>query len=124
MNPIIYACSSKEFKRAFKRILHCQFRRQPRQFLSGKGIAALTIELHKKQSDPRVAQSFPHKSNYKNRTLQSKPDNTIKFTGSRKIKPLFRLHLNRELPLSSLCPDSPLPSLRLLQENQRTKMVK
>ncbi|CAI9718403.1 alpha-1A adrenergic receptor-like [Octopus vulgaris] len=124
MNPIIYACSSKEFKRAFKRILHCQFRRQPRQFLSGKGIAALTIELHKKQSDPRVAQSFPHKSNYKNRTLQNKPDNAIKFTGSRKIKPLFRLHLNRELPLSSLCPDSPLPSLRLLQEKQRTKLVK
>ncbi|XP_074641451.1 alpha-1A adrenergic receptor-like, partial [Tubulanus polymorphus] len=33
MNPIIYACSSREFKRAFKRILRCQFRRRPRKFL-------------------------------------------------------------------------------------------
>ncbi|XP_064630432.1 alpha-1A adrenergic receptor-like [Lineus longissimus] len=33
MNPIIYACSSREFKRAFKRILKCQFRRRPRTFL-------------------------------------------------------------------------------------------
>ena len=27
MNPVIYACSSREFKRAFLRILRCQFRR-------------------------------------------------------------------------------------------------
>ncbi|GAB1598633.1 alpha-1A adrenergic receptor [Argonauta hians] len=126
MNPIIYACSSKEFKRAFKRILHCQFRRQPRQFLTskGKGIASLTLELHKNQSESRDAQSCLHRSNYKNRILQNKHDNAIKFSGSRKIKPLFRLHLNRELPLDSLCPESPLPSLRLLQEKQRLKVAK
>ena len=28
MNPIIYACSSREFKRAFIRILRCQYRRR------------------------------------------------------------------------------------------------
>ncbi|ESO99050.1 hypothetical protein LOTGIDRAFT_142302, partial [Lottia gigantea] len=28
MNPVIYACSSREFKRAFKRILTCKFRRR------------------------------------------------------------------------------------------------
>ena len=33
MNPIIYACSSREFRRAFIRILRCQWRRRPRQFL-------------------------------------------------------------------------------------------
>nr|APC23842.1 alpha-1 adrenergic receptor [Platynereis dumerilii] len=33
MNPIIYACSSREFKRAFIRILRCQWRRRPRTFL-------------------------------------------------------------------------------------------
>ncbi|KAL8600555.1 hypothetical protein ACOMHN_005049 [Nucella lapillus] len=34
MNPIIYACSSREFQFAFRRILHCQFRRRPRVFLA------------------------------------------------------------------------------------------
>ena len=30
MNPIIYACSSREFKRAFSRIMRCQWRRRRR----------------------------------------------------------------------------------------------
>ncbi|KAL3863283.1 hypothetical protein ACJMK2_005048 [Sinanodonta woodiana] len=34
MNPIIYACSSKEFQRAFIRILKCQFRRHPRLLMN------------------------------------------------------------------------------------------
>ncbi|CAD5122171.1 unnamed protein product [Dimorphilus gyrociliatus] len=31
MNPIIYACSSREFKRAFVRILRCQFAKSRRR---------------------------------------------------------------------------------------------
>ncbi|KAK7486186.1 hypothetical protein BaRGS_00022509, partial [Batillaria attramentaria] len=34
MNPVIYACSSREFQFAFRRILRCQFRRRPRVFLT------------------------------------------------------------------------------------------
>ncbi|XP_076462001.1 LOW QUALITY PROTEIN: alpha-1A adrenergic receptor-like [Babylonia areolata] len=34
VNPIIYACSSREFQFAFRRILRCQFRRRPRVFLA------------------------------------------------------------------------------------------
>lgn len=33
MNPIIYACSSREFQRAFRRILRCEFRRKPKLLL-------------------------------------------------------------------------------------------
>lgn len=51
MNPIIYACSSKEFKRAFRRILKCQFKRQPRLFLNDQGFTSTSlVELNKTSS--------------------------------------------------------------------------
>ncbi|KAJ8316874.1 hypothetical protein KUTeg_004778 [Tegillarca granosa] len=34
MNPIIYACSSREFQRAFRRILRCEYKRKPKLLLS------------------------------------------------------------------------------------------
>lgn len=48
MNPIIYACSSREFKRAFIRILRCQWRRRARSFLdSDTVVTGSSTEMNK-----------------------------------------------------------------------------
>ena len=66
MNPIIYSLSSKEFKRAFIRILHCKFKRKPRLFLNADSVSlseyrkwsrSLT-ELRKISTDYRPRVSF------------------------------------------------------------------
>ena len=72
MNPIIYSLSSKEFKRAFIRILHCKFKRKPRLFLNADSVSlseyrkwsrSLT-ELRKISTDykPRVSFSGSQQS--------------------------------------------------------------
>lgn len=59
MNPIIYACSSKEFKRAFRRILQCQFKRQPRLFLNDEGYTSTSlVELNKPSSNSMMIGSM------------------------------------------------------------------
>ncbi|KAL5022599.1 hypothetical protein ScPMuIL_001754, partial [Solemya velum] len=59
MNPIIYACSSKEFKRAFRRILQCQFKRQPRLFLNDEGYTSTSlVELNKPSSNSMMIGSL------------------------------------------------------------------
>ena len=45
MNPIIYATSSKEFKRAFIRVLKCQYDRKPRLFPNRHGHSRSVTEL-------------------------------------------------------------------------------
>lgn len=63
MNPIIYACSSKEFKRAFRRILKCQFKRQPRVFLNEHGYASTSlVELNR---------TSPNETFYSHRIVKS-----------------------------------------------------
>ena len=73
MNPVIYSLSSKEFKRAFIRILHCKFKRKPRLFLNADSVSlseyrkrsiSLT-ELGKISTDyrPRVSFSGSQHSN-------------------------------------------------------------
>lgn len=47
MNPIIYAANSKEFKRAFGRILRCQFRRRPRSFVETQLSRSVATEMRK-----------------------------------------------------------------------------
>lgn len=43
VNPVIYACSSREFKRAFVQILRCQFGRRPRHFLRDSFFALRSV---------------------------------------------------------------------------------
>ncbi|XP_076438149.1 alpha-1A adrenergic receptor-like [Babylonia areolata] len=46
MNPVIYACSSREFRFAFRRILRCKFRRRPRVFLKYDHESSSLYELN------------------------------------------------------------------------------
>ena len=47
MNPIIYAANSREFKRAFARILRCQLRRRPRSFVETQLSRSVATEMSK-----------------------------------------------------------------------------
>lgn len=72
MNPIIYASSSREFKRAFARVLRCKFKHKPRLFLNVDNVSmsefrkwsASMTELRKISTDyrPRVSISGSQQS--------------------------------------------------------------
>jgi len=59
MNPVIYACSSREFHRAFLRILRCsRFRRQEPQFLRQTFLALQSVHA----TSASIATNFSHSS--------------------------------------------------------------
>lgn len=59
MNPVIYACSSREFQRAFLRILRCsRFRRQEPQFLRQTFLALQSVHA----TSASIATNFNHSS--------------------------------------------------------------
>ena len=100
MNPIIYAASSREFKRAFIRILKCRFRRRPRYFLD-EDSSTTTAQVYRFTATKRA----PKKSV----RIASKQN------GSR-----YRNRNNRESK-RLMGNESPIASLRLLHNQRYSK---
>ena len=106
MNPIIYACSSREFKRAFKRILLCQFRRRPRVFLNGQS------ETISSSLDCDTNNMTFKKSCKKYRPLSLCRPSTKQKNNM--------VDSNRSASIRASSPDSPIRSLRLYQLQMKT----
>ena len=107
MNPIIYACSSREFKRAFIRILRCQWRRRPRTFLDVDAMASgSSTEMNK---IGRVT--------FRNFTRRSNRD--VDRSGEAATH-LLRSSINgSRSPKNRFDGDSPIASLRFLHNQNR-----
>ena len=116
MNPIIYACSSREFKRAFTRILMCRWRRKPRSFmveqLSHSAPSTEMSGLSRLASVRNI--SFRRKT--KQETLRRTYGYSVGGAGRRFLLQATngRTRLERE---------SPIASLRLLHNQQRNDAV-
>ena len=111
MNPIIYACSSREFKRAFTRILTCKWRRKPRSFIDELSQSAPSTEMSGLSRLASVRKlSFRSKKRETLRRTYSY--STVGGAGRRFLLQATngRTRLERE---------SPIASLRLLHNQQR-----
>ncbi|XP_050399281.1 alpha-1A adrenergic receptor [Patella vulgata] len=111
MNPVIYACSSREFKRAFKRILTCQFRRRPRAFLNE--------QVERSSSNLDVSRCGPLSESV---AAELKRQYTSLTTTSSLYMPrLTPLEQNSASPNQSPqpSPESPIHSLRMFQLKRR-----
>ncbi|CAH1783372.1 unnamed protein product [Owenia fusiformis] len=121
-NPIIYAASSREFKRAFIRILHCQFRRRPRllvqdmDFNSSSSTGATSNStMMRFETIRRLTLNFKSR---RGNTFSA----TIKTPTSRnKINKQKRYSSNRHGSTRRIELESPLASLKLLQEKRKTQ---
>ena len=83
MNPVIYACSSREFQFAFRRILRCQFRRRPRVFLTDQESSSCH-EFNQIDSTSSRAQGHNWKSVRSGKRSKSRKDKFIRTFKSRK----------------------------------------
>lgn len=100
MNPVIYASSSKEFKRAFIRVLRCKFKRKPRLFLNADGVS-LTEYRKWSRSLTELQKMNP---DYRAR---------VSFSGSQQSEERFNVN-DTDVCVS----DSPMASLRVLQNHR------
>ena len=125
MNPIIYAANSKEFKRAFGRILRCQWRRRPRSFVENQLSRSMATEMSKLTRLATI-----HRNDLSNRsgTRKSSGENGGKRSNSGPINSLSMLLQSvppgKKLRLGGSCTvnersQSPIASLRLLHKRQR-----
>ena len=83
MNPVIYACSSREFQFAFRRILRCQFRRRPRVFLTDQESSSCH-EFNQIESTSSRALRQSWKSGRSGKRSKSRKDKFIRTFKSRK----------------------------------------
>ena len=110
MNPIIYACSSREFKRAFIRILRCRWRRKPRTFVDDTTSFASHTEMNKIDRFPTL------------RRLTHKESSSI-LRRSKRGCTGNRILLQTSSTRRRLEKESPIASLKLLQRQQRKDTV-
>ncbi|XP_046570210.1 alpha-1A adrenergic receptor-like [Haliotis rubra] len=108
MNPIIYACSSREFQRAFKRILLCQFRRRPRLFQQ-KSERSSSMDVSRSHSTTEV---------HRQASRIYRPVSLKGPSSAKKAVPQ-EYHSASNI-LSRGTPDSPLHSLRIFQMKRKT----
>ena len=107
MNPVIYASSSREFKRAFLRVIRCQFKRNPRLFLNTDCTSA---EFHKWRNS--VNEMRKSSSDYKPR---------VSFTGSQQSENDDLMQINETtFSVNRRNSESPMASLRVLPNHRRS----
>lgn len=119
MNPIIYACSSREFKRAFFRILKCEFRRSARLFhdetcTTFTNTSSSIADLHR--ASKGHLDEFSSRNYTKNNNKAKTAKKSKKLTGKSNSAESMPLTLNSRARCSV---DSPIQSLKVLQKHHR-----
>lgn len=131
MNPVIYACSSREFQFAFRRILRCQFRRRPRVFLTDQCERSsschdfhqteLSVAARTTHGNRRSSSQKSRKRNKFVRTFKSPASSaTCRLHNHSETQNRQSLHIHRlsdscEAGLDIQLSESPTESIRVLQ---------
>ncbi|XP_021358894.1 alpha-1A adrenergic receptor-like [Mizuhopecten yessoensis] len=71
INPIIYSCSSREFQRAFRRILRCKVHRNPRLFYKSKSRSTSISDLNSSnQLSVKKSPNILYRSEFTRRSMR------------------------------------------------------
>ena len=120
MNPIIYACSSREFKRAFSRILRCQFRRRKRSFMTESTTSGNEISRLVRLTTIRRTASRRRTKSCRVNDSKKRSSRNSNLTGSTKSASA-KLFLEPCSKRNRSDTDSPIASLRLLQSARKSQ---